>query len=113
MRSITDCEPGRRSHMTPCRPINTERYVKYVPLWFFIRLDFKEPGFTEATRMTRSRACAGIALKLFTGLLVPWLAVAATFSDWEASGDRKSSFLSAATVNESQEVFGEWCYPDK
>ena len=63
--------------------------------------------------MTRSRACAGIALKLFTGLLVPGLAVAATFSDWEASGDRTSSFLSAATVNESQEVFGEWCYPDK
>lgn len=63
--------------------------------------------------MTRSRACAGIALKLLTGFLVPGLAGAATFSDWEASGDRTGSFFSAATVNRSREVFGEWCYPGK
>ena len=63
--------------------------------------------------MTRSRACAGIALKLLTGFLVPGLADAATFADWEASGDRRGSSLSAATVNRSQEVFGEWCYPEK
>jgi hypothetical protein len=89
------------------------RYVKYVPLWSFIRIDCEKPGFTEARRMTRSRGCAGIALNLLTGLLVPGLAVAATFSDWEAFGDRSGSFLSAATVNRNQEVFGEWCYPDK
>ena len=73
----------------------------------------EKPGFTEATRMTRSRTCAGIALKLLTGFLIPGLTVAETFSDWQASGDLRGSFLSAATVNRSQEVFGEWCYPDK
>ena len=63
--------------------------------------------------MTRKRAYAGIALKLATGFLVPGLAVAATFADWEESTDRAGSFWSAATVNGSQEVFGQWCYADK
>lgn len=63
--------------------------------------------------MTRSRACAGIALTLLTGVIVPRLAVAATFADWETSGDRAGSFLSAATVNRNQEVFGQWCYPGR
>lgn len=63
--------------------------------------------------MTRSRACAGIALTLLTGVVVPRLAVAVTFGDWEASGDRTEQFFSAATVNRNHEVFGQWCYPGK
>jgi hypothetical protein len=63
--------------------------------------------------MTRKRACAGFVLKLATGFLAPGLAAAATFADWEAFTDRAGSFWSAATINESQEVFGQWCYADK
>ena len=63
--------------------------------------------------MTRSRACALSALTLSTGLLAHGVAVAATFADWEASGDRTSSIVSAATINRNKEIFGQWCYPDK
>lgn len=63
--------------------------------------------------MTRKRAYAGILLKLAIGSIAPGLAVAATFADWEAFTDRAGTFWSAATVNGSKEVFGQWCYADK
>lgn len=63
--------------------------------------------------MTPKRAHAGFLLKLMTVFLAPGLTVAATFADWEASTDRAGSCWSAATVNGSQEVFGQWCYADK
>jgi len=63
--------------------------------------------------MTRKRAHASFLLKLVTGLLAPGLAVAATFADWEASTDPAGACWSAATVNGSQEIFGQWCYAGK
>jgi hypothetical protein len=62
--------------------------------------------------MTRPLVYAGIVLSLGTGSVVP-SAVATTFADWEASSARTGSFFSAATVNRSREVFGQWCYTDK
>jgi hypothetical protein len=85
----------------------------YVSFRALRRIDSEKTGLNRIKTMTRKRAYAGIALKLVTGFLAPGLAVAATFADWEASTDGAGSFWAAATVNRSQEVFGEWCYADK